>query len=148
MRRFFFYVRQPRINANLMQRAPFGFISLLSACVAGGFYAAVVLLPLLSRGRQTTRLVNDGQGYWIIIGSGLALLVALLSLGMERRMWPAAAALGVLLVTENLVFPMMPIWTPMLLAGRSGWLAFLYVLSMVIALGLIVRRMFGSVGHS
>jgi hypothetical protein len=125
----------------LTRKAPFGLISLLTACVAGGFYAAVVLLPLLSSGRQWTHLADDDQIFWIIIGSGAAMLVALLSLGMERRIWRAVAALSVLLVTENLVFPMMPIWTPMLLAGRSGWMAFLYVLSMVIALGLIARRM-------
>ena len=46
----------------------------------------------------------------------------------------------VLAVTENLVFPVMPFWTIMLLSAWSGWAALAYLTGIGAAVLLILRR--------
>ncbi|HEX7288509.1 MAG TPA: hypothetical protein VF532_20160 [Candidatus Angelobacter sp.] len=68
-------------------------------------------------------------------------MLAQYSLALERRLGPAWAAGGFLLVAENTALIMMPIWTAMVFAGKSGWLSAIYLLGLFIALVLPARRL-------
>ena len=124
------------------QQNPVGFASLIISLLCGSLYLVTVLIPVLLR-RDNLLATVAAADFWIItlvLGSGLALLLALLSFGMERRIGPAVASICVLALTENLVFPGMPFWTVMLLGAWSAWAVVAYIAGFVAALVLIARR--------
>jgi len=121
----------------LVRENPFGLASVALALVSGAMYVNSIGIPaLFSTGEQ----LSDSRAFILIGGSGLAWLVALFSFGAERRIWPAVTAFAILAVTQNFMFPMMPIWTLMLLGGWSGWAVLAYIGLGITTLVLIVRR--------
>ena len=72
-----------------------------------------------------------------ILGSGVAILLSLVSLALERAPLPALLALFLLVVVENALFVMMSIWTLML--ARWG-LGLLYGVALAAAFVLVVVR--------
>jgi hypothetical protein len=114
---------------------------LVGSAICGVLYLAKVFVPLFVW-NKTPVSSNDGSWwFWVMVpGSGIALLLALLSFGLERRIASAVISLCVLAVTENVVFAAMPFWTLMLLGGWSAWAALAYIVAFVAAIVLIVRR--------
>jgi hypothetical protein len=78
------------------------------------------------------------QSCFGIVASGVAVLLALFSLSLEHAPAPAVLALVLLMIVENFLFPMMPIWT--LMVSRWG-LGVLYGAAWILALVLLFRRM-------
>lgn len=125
----------------LRGHCPIGLAALVVSVICSSLYTAILIDPTLQRGFKPFRLSEvNSLLLTVILGSGTALLLVLFSLALERWHWPALIAGVLLLATETIVFPMMPIWTAMVLAGKSGWFAALYVLAMLIALYLLGRR--------
>src|SRR5258708_2042332 len=117
-----------------------GFAALFIALVCGGLYLFKIFIPAFSlNGDDLVRYNGAVAHETIILGSGLTLMLALISIGAERRVWPGIAAICVLLVTENLVFPIMPVWTLMLLFGQSTWAGATYRAAFVLASALVAR---------
>jgi hypothetical protein len=107
------------------------------APVCGALYVKSIEIPVLF---STGEELSDARAFILVGGSGLTWLLALLSFGAERRIWPAVTAFAILAITQNSLFPMMPIWTLMLLGGWSGWAVLAYIALGLTALVLIVRR--------
>ena len=121
----------------LLRENPLGLGSLALAPVCGTIYLKLIEFPALFSTATELSYANA----WILVGgSGLAWLLALFSFGAERRIWPGVTAFAILAVAQNLLFPMMPIWTLMLLGGWSGWAVLAYIALGITALVLIVRR--------
>ncbi len=130
------------IVRELLRENPLGCLAMAAALISGSTCLATVLLPtILLSGEQLAARTNDGPSFWItVIGSGVVFPLTLLSVAVEKRAWPAVAAIIFLFASENVLFPVMPFWTVMLLGGLSGWAVFLYLTAMIIALVLLVRR--------
>jgi hypothetical protein len=123
------------------QRSPIGWSSLILGSISGVTYFTSVLLPLLLRGTNFPETAGrDTRILVIVVGSGFAFLMALLSLGLERHVGPAVIALCVLAATEYFVFPVIPFWMIMLLGAWSGWAALAYITGFIAAGVVIVRR--------
>src|SRR5438128_481827 len=121
------YCTQPR--ANTMRRppstawyrrdprsSPIGIGALLLSIVGSCTYIAGVALPIAN---DTIVAVLDSRTHnaeimITILGSGVAILLSLVSLALERAPLPALLALFLLVVVENALFVMMSIWTLML----------------------------------
>lgn len=123
----------------LLRENPLGLASLVLAPVCGAMYVKWIGIPAFSSAGQE---LSDSRAFILVGGSSLVWLLALFSFGAERRIWPAVTAFAILAVTQNLIFPMMPIWTLMLLGGWSGWAVLAYIALGIAALVLIVRRVF------
>lgn len=121
---------------------PLGCLAMAASLISGSTCLATVLVPsILLTGEQLAARSNDGPSFWItVLGSGIVWPLVLLSVALEKKAWPAVVAIIFLFASENMLFPIMPFWTVMLLGGLSGWAVFLYVTAMLIALVLLVRR--------
>jgi hypothetical protein len=117
-----------------------GFASLVISAICG-FTWLTVLIPVLRHKGDFVAADGDAKMLLVVVGSGIAVLFALLSLGLERPVVPATASLFVLAATENLVFPVLPFWTLALLGAWSAWAAVAYVAALTAAVGLVVRRL-------
>ena len=123
------------------QRSPVGIISLILSCFCGITYLATLFVPQFFPTSEFSPASENSTILFIIVtGSGVAFLLALLSFGLERPMWPGATALIVVVVTEFPVILVMPFWVLMLLGGWSGWAVAAYLAAVLVALVLIVRR--------
>ncbi len=124
------YRRDPRSS-------PIGLVALVLSIVSAGAFLRMVVRQLFS-----SRLLEtpDRVSYFAIVGSGFALLACILSLAIEAAKLPALVGLLILMVGENLMFPMVVFWTPMLLGNWSWLLGIGWGLGLLIALGLLVFR--------
>lgn len=122
----------------LARESPVGVVALVMAVVCGSLFLALSEMPSLAYHRE---FVGDRTGWVIVPGSGIALVLVLYSLALERRLGPAWAAGLFLLVVENLALILMPVWTAMVFAGKSSWLMASYLLALFIALILLARRL-------
>jgi hypothetical protein len=126
------YRRDPRSS-------PIGVGALLLSVVGSSTYIAGVALPIV---RGTIAAVLDDRTHNAdvmisIISSGVSILLSLLSLAFERAPAPALLALLLLVVVENVLFIMMPIWTWMV----AQWgLGLLYSIALAAAFVLALRR--------
>jgi hypothetical protein len=126
------YRRDPRFS-------PIGIIALVLSIVASYGYEVNVARPIAN---GTIAAILDASSHnaavlFGIVASGVAVLLALFSLSLEHAPAPTGLAL-VLLIVENFLFPMMPIWT--LMVSRWG-LGVLYGAAWILALVLLFRRM-------
>jgi hypothetical protein len=134
-----------RIAADIVcettQQSLAGSTSLAISTISGVTWLTVVIPILLRGGNIAPPGSSDTRGLIVVIGSGIAMLFALLSFGLERRIGPAAGSLCVLAVTENVLLPVMPFWTVMVLGHWSAWAAVAYAGALIAALALIVQRL-------
>lgn len=129
------YRRNPR-------RSPIGLLALVLGIVSAAGFVRLVIPQVLS-----SRLLenSDRLVLWAIVGSGVAILLSLVSLAIEPATVPAALALLILIVAENLLFPMVLFWTPMLLGNWSWLLPIGWVLAFLAAFSLALFRGFRAV---
>ncbi len=126
------YRRDPRSS-------PIGLVGLVLSIVSAAAFLRMVVPQLLS-----SRLLDtpDRIAVWAMAGSGIATLMCVLSLAIEPATLPACVGLAVMLAAENLLFPMVLFWTPMLLGNWSWLLAVGWVLGFLVALTLATFRVF------
>ena len=111
------YRRDPRSS-------PIGIGALVLSVVGSTTYIAGVAIPI-ARGTIVVVLDNASHNAEVmisIISSGASILLSLLSLAFERAPAPALLALLLLVVVENALFIMMPIWTWMVAQWGLGLL--------------------------
>jgi len=127
------YRRNPRSS-------PIGLMALLLSIVGSSTYIAGVALPI-ANGTIVATLdsrTHNTEVMTTIFVSGTAVLLSVISLAWERAPLPSLVSLCLLLAVENVLFPMMPIWTLMLAPWELG---LLYVLALVTALVLLAIRL-------
>jgi hypothetical protein len=126
------YRRDPRSS-------PLGISALALSIVASSWYIAGVSRPIANGtlGVVLDSAAHNAEILIAVLGSGIAILLSLLSLALEQALLPALLALFVLLIVENSLFPMMPIWTLML--ARWG-LGLVYGLALITASVLLILR--------
>ena len=117
--------------------SPLGLSALVLSIAGSTGYIAGVARPL---GNSTLDVVLDSglhnaEILTAIVGSGMAILLSLFSLALEKALLPALFALFLLLIVENSLFP---IWTLML--GRWG-LGLVYGLALIVAFVLLMTRL-------
>jgi hypothetical protein len=133
------YRRDPRSS-------PLGISALVVSIAASSGFIAGVARPI-ANGTLASVLDSGPHNAEILIavlGSGIAILLGLFSLALEQAVLPALLAFFVLLVVENSLFPMMPIWTLML--GRWG-LGLVYGCGLTAAFVLVMIRITKKLTH-
>jgi hypothetical protein len=127
--------------------SPIGLTALLLSLVGSSAYVAGVALPIA---KGTIVAVLDSRTHnteimITILASGMAILLSLVSFGLESAPLPSLIAFCLLIVVENVLFPMMPIWTLML----APWeLSLLYGFAFAAAVVLIAVRLARKLAHA
>ncbi len=127
------YRRDPRSS-------PIGLVALAIGILGCGAYVAGVALPI-ARGTIAGILDSSAHNAEVmiaIVASGVAVLLSILSLALERAPLPSLLCLFLLVAIENVLFPMMPIWTLMVAPWELG---LLYALAFLAALVLVIIRL-------
>ena len=115
----------------------FGLAALaISLICAPGYVVMALVVPVGQIGHS---------GLWasvmgvVIVGSGICPLIILLSFALDRVVLPAVVAVGMLVGFENLLLPLMPLWTFMI---AMNWTpaALVYVCAWPIAIALVIVR--------
>ncbi len=119
--------------------SPLGLAALALSIISASAYLLVDVVPLGRNRLEELLSPQSDVGMMIAIaGSGIALLLALFSLAIEKRRLPAVAALSILAAVETLMLPLMPFWTIMLARWGMG---LLYAVSLLTALILDFGRL-------
>lgn len=127
------YRRDPRSS-------PVGLLALVLGVIGSSTYLAGVALPI-ANGTIVSLLDSRTHNWEImttILASGAAILLSTISLALERAPLPSLLCLCLLVAIENVLFPMMPIWTLMLAPWELG---LLYAIAFATAAMLAIIRL-------